>query len=275
MEPECDFPLAYYEEFLQQIQRRGIQTLTYADLFEDVDDYDAENGFPLERQHWDRTRDKNTIYLLIQHDIDNYPSFTERIVNLERQYEVVSNIFMFVNRASAGKPDPSYRVDHDFFTRAEKDGYVIGYHQNALSLTGTTVAEAQKRFASDVRDLRKHYSIDFVVPHGGRALEVGGHQLHNHDIPIPTEIAGTIRWVYNKYGVKFDRRWSDGGLRKNRDAKKLREMDLTGTFLPSLKEGSRNFCLIHPQRWGLNFNANLNPILAQMSWHKEMSKRFA
>ena len=271
-EPESEFPIGFYEEFLQEIIRRGIKTVTYADLFASCSDFDHLHGFPQEFRQWETVRDPQSTYLVIQHDVDNYPDHTKRMVQLEASYGIHSSIFIFVERATSHGVDCSYQIDHDYFQEMESLGYVIGYHQNALSLT-TNLHDAKERFISDVHTLRKRYKIEFVVPHGGRSVTISGTQHFNHDIDIPDELNQSLRWVYNKYGVKFATRWSDGGLRKSRDPDRLANADLVGSFLASLKPGTRNFCLVHPQRWGLNVNDQLNPLLARQGWYQRVLAR--
>jgi hypothetical protein len=275
LEPECDFPLAYYRHFLEQIVSRKIVTLTYDDLFAHSPDFDHMSRFPDEYRSWVKRRDPKATYLLIQHDIDNYPDFTKRMVEIEMTFGIRSSVFMFLDRATSSGTDPRYVIDHDFFVEAEGQGYPIGYHQNALSLTRGSLPHAMQRYRSDILSLRRRFKVDYVVPHGGQGVEVDGIMMHNVDIPIPEELRRSLRWVYNRYGVSFDKRWSDGGLRKTRDADRLSNLDLVGCFLDSLKPGSRNFCLIHPQRWGLNVNRKLNPMLEQMDWYQRVCRDFS
>jgi hypothetical protein len=275
VEPESEFPIGYYEDFLKEVVRRGIKVITYDDLFEGVEDYDHENNFPEEYVGWLNSRDKDSTYLLIQHDIDNHPEFTKRMVELEARYGLRSNVFMFVDRATVNGTDSQYRIDHDFFSRMQSRGYVMGYHQNALSLTSSSLQDADRRFTDDVHQLRKKYRIDFMVPHGGRSVVIEGQPKHNHDIHIPNELKASLRWVYNKHGVRFAKRWSDGGLRKSRDQERLARADIIGGFLNQLEVGTRNFCLVHPQRWGVNVNRNLNPMLGEQRWYREIIDRHA
>lgn len=249
--------------------------MTYDDIFADSDDHDHKQGFPREFRNWTNRRDSSATYLMIQHDIDNHPSFTKRMVEMEMEAGIRTNIFMFVDRASATESRPRYDVDHDFFVEAEKKGFVVGYHQNALSLAQDSLENAESRYLSDVEELRKVYKVEYVVPHGGRGFLINGSMKYNFDVPIPESLIGSLRWVYNKHGVTFHNRWSDGGLRKVRDRRRLENLDLVGRFLDSLRPGTRNFCLIHPQRWGLNVNPQANPFLGEMDWYQRVCREFA
>lgn len=274
-EPESNFPLGFYEHFLSEIRRRGIVTVTYDDLFATSHDFDHEKHFPHEFKNWINQRDPTATYLLIQHDIDNHPAFTRRMAEMEIDFGIQTNIFMFVNRASFTDSHLLYEVEHEFFVDAEKRGFVIGYHQNALSLAQNSWETATARYLDDVLELRRMYGIHYVVPHGGRGVVVDGALRHNVDLPIPLELRDSLRWVYNRYGVKFHNRWSDGGLRKVRDRGRLEKLDLVGSFLDSLKPGTRNFCLVHPQRWGINVNPRANPMLEKMPWYQRVCRDFS
>jgi hypothetical protein len=274
-EPESNFPLGFYEYFLSEIRRREIVTLTYDTLFAHSSDFDYENRYPQEFKNWTTRRDPNATYLLIQHDIDNHPEFTRRMVQMEMRFGIKTNIFMFVNRANFSGSESRYDIDHDFFLEAESKGYPIGYHQNALSLTQDSLDLASARYLADVVDLRRRYKADYVVPHGGQGVRIDGIIKHNFDVPIPDELRDSLRWVYNKYGMTFHKRWSDGGLRKVRDKERLENMNLVDRFLGSLKPGTRNFCLIHPQRWGLNVNPGVNPMLEKMDWYQRVCREYS
>jgi hypothetical protein len=266
-EPEVAFPFGWYKQFLDEIMRLGVEVVTYRDLFRTSGDRDYRSNFPAEYQQWPKTRDRGVRYLLIQHDVDNHPDFTKRMVAMEALYGIRSNVFLFCRRWTSSDPDAPYDVDHAFFQEAERHGFVIGYHQNALALAGFDLDGAVERFRADVSELRKLYNIEFVVPHGGAGLEVNGKTLHNVDVPVPPELEGNLRWVYNRYGVRFQS--------KCRDLKRLQSLDIIRSFLHMLQPGTRNFCLVHPQRWGFNVDRNQNPLLAQQPWYEEICARYA
>ena len=270
-EPTANFPLGYYKFFLEEINRLHIQVITYYDIFNGCDDWNHKSFFPQEYKYWKACKsDPEKVYLLIQHDVDNHPFFTKRMVAMEYLHGIRSNIFIFRDRYSKKGNDILYDIDHEFFGEMEKHGFVIGYHQNAFALSGFDMEKAVGRYISDVKYLRRIYNIDFVVPHGGTGCFVNGEKLCNCDVPMPKEFRHNLRWVFNRYGVKFDTRWSDGGLRKTRDRKRIQSFDLVNHFLRKLKKGSRNFCLIHPQRWGYNVDPQQNPLLAMEQWYKDI-----
>jgi hypothetical protein len=272
VEPIANFPLPYYKYFLAEIRRLGVEVITYADIFSDADDWDYQSFYPNEYKNWLVSRDPEKTYLLIQHDVDNHPFFAKRMVALEMAYGIRSNVFIFKERYVKGKSgaEVAYDVDHDFFHEAQRMGFVIGYHQNAFALENFDMGKAVKRYADDVEFLRKHYDIRFVTPHGGAGLKLAEKTIGNVDVPIPEKLEGNLRWVYNRFGVKFDKRWSDGGLRKTRDVKRIQNFDIVNHFLRNLKKGSRNFCLVHPQRWGYNVDIHQNPMMAKEQWYQEI-----
>lgn len=274
-EPIANFPLGWYEEFLRELRRLGVVTLTFRDLFRDSDDWDYRSHYRREFKAWQAARDPDAIHLVIQHDVDNHPDFTKRMVALEALHGVRSNIFLFTERATRSGRPAEYDVDHEFFQRAERAGFVIGYHQNALQLCDFDLHAAERRFLEDVRRLRSLYRIEFMVPHGGAGREIDGRMHHNLDVPMPAELEGNLRWVFNRYGATFASRWSDGGIRRCRDPKRLRDTDLVDRFLRRLKPGTRNFCLVHPQRWGFHVGTDENPMLAEQPWYRSVCARYA
>lgn len=274
----CVFPLGWYESLLQEIQQRGIVALTYSDLFAHSDDRDWENCYEREFKHWhEHIRDPQATYLLIQHDVDFVPDFTKRMVALEALYGIRSSIFVFnrfVDEIPADSPydDSPYVVDHEFFTAMQQRGFVIGYHQNALSVT-KNLEDATQQFANDVMALREHYDIRYFCPHGGRAVEIDGRRLHNFDVPVPDVLRDSLRWVYNRYALRYSGRFSDGGLRRVNDPQHLQRLNLAG-FLNALEPGRRYFALIHPQLWGYNINRAYNPALSEQQWYQQKLRDF-
>ena len=272
-EATCNFPLAFYEQFLREIKRLGIQVITYRDLFDGSDDWDYRSKYPHEFKRWSKSCDPRAMYLVLQHDVDVLPHFTQRMIAMEALYGFRSNIFIFRDRISRLGKRPPYDIDHAFFQEAERNGFVIGYHQNALQLSEFDIDRAVERFRSDVEHLRRLYDIQFFVPHGGRGREIDGVMRYNVDVPMPPELessAGRMRWVYNGYGPKFALTWSDGGISLLRDHKRTASLDIIKMFLHKLRPGTRNFALIHPQRWGYNLEPGKIPLLAEQPWYQRM-----
>ena len=50
---------------------------------------------------------------------------------------------------------------------------------------------------------------------------------------------------------------------------------IIGSFLNGLAPGTRNFCLVHPQRWGRRVHPSYNPLLEEQAWHREMLAKYA
>ena len=279
-EYEAVFPLGWYETFLQTLRDLDVQIITYDDLFDNSDDWDFKSCYQREFDHWhEAVRDPSRTYLLIQHDVDFVPTFTKRMVALEASYGIRSNVFIF-NELYDVFPDDSpyddspYDVDHAFFQRAQTSGFVIGYHQNALALAGPNMDAAVERFQRDVAQLSRYYPLRFFCPHGGPGREIDGKLCRNYDVPLPAKYHRQLRWVYNKYAIRFAGRFSDGGLRRLTDPKRLEQLDLVDEFVKSMQPGKRYFALIHPQLWGYNVNMNYNPLLAERPWYQDVCRRF-
>jgi len=272
------FPLPWYEALLREIAARGIEVITYDDVFSHCDDRDRESCYEREFKHWhESVRDPAKTYLLIQHDVDFAPQFTQRMVAMEALHGVRSNIFLFnrfVDEIPADSPydDTPYEIDHDFFRAMEQRGFVIGYHQNALTVTGDMDAATQQ-FETDVAALRRHYNVRYFCPHGGRAVEINGEPKHNFDVLVPAKFSDDLLWVYNKYGPRWSGRYSDGGLRRLTEPDRLKRLDLMA-FLDSMQPGKRYFALIHPQLWGWDINTRYNPALAEQPWYQRVLNEY-
>ncbi len=195
----------------------------------------------------EHVRDSYQQYQLIQHDADDIPKFSKRMVALEVLYGIRSNIFIFRDWYSQEISCPEYDIGHEFFQEAERRGCVIGYHQNAFALAGFDMDQAIARHRSDVHYLRQFYKIKFVVPHGGVGAEIDGRLVQNRDTSMPPEFEGNLRCVYNRYAVRFTERWSDGGLRRATDATRLRQLSLIDESIDKMEPGKRYCRLIHPQ----------------------------
>jgi hypothetical protein len=266
------FPLGWYGKFLDEIRRRKIRVVTYRDLFAGLDDYDHEQRFPAEKSAWARrARFWHRPTLVIQHDVDYVPEFTHRMIEMEMACGIRSNVLVFneLHAPESGETKRPYELDFDLLRRAEAAGFVIGYHCNVVQRGVRTMAEAEATFEADVAALRKHVSIEYFCPHGGRAADIEGRSLHNYDVPIPQSLRRSLRWVYNRFGMRFDSIWSDGGIRK-RAGDAVDGLDLVGTFVPSMSRGKRHFVLVHPQRWGHHVVPDLNPTLAERPWYRRV-----
>lgn len=284
-EPKSCFPLQWYRRFLEEIRKRKIEILTYDDLLADCKDRDYKNGYSREFRSWylrtlaDRfmrriKRKEDRAFLLIQHDVDSLPLYTKRMVAMEAEYGIRSNIFIFCEKYYRVPNRRAYELDFEFFQQAERAGFVVGYHQNALQLAGFDIESAKKRFYEDVMNLRKHFAIKYFCPHGGVGRSVNGKTLYNNDVPVPKELEDSIQWVYNKYGMYYSGRWSDGGIRSISDINRLRGLDIIEEFVKKMKPGKRYFALIHPQRWGYNIDMSFNPLLAQQPWYQQVCKDY-
>ncbi len=273
------FPISAYANWLDELVSMGVEFITYDDLFDESSDWDWESGYREEYLKWKKRRDPRKIYLLIQHDVDFVPEFTNRMIVIEADRGVKSNIFL-LKELAGGYPsdspydDTPYEIDIKFLQGAESEGFVIGYHQNVVPRCNGTMKGAEQLFLEDVGYFKKYFSIDYFCPHGGRSSLIDGVQTHNFEVNPPKALKGRLRWVYNKYGLRFTSRWSDGGVRRMEDKSKLDNLNIFGQFTQNLQPGHRYFCLIHPQLWGWNIDTNYNKNLSNLDWYKKLTNNW-
>ena len=117
-----NFPLGFYKEFIEEIKHLDIEVITFKDLFQDSDDWDYKSFYPNEFKNWKKKRDKNKRYLLIQHDVDLNPCLTEAVVELELEFGIRSNIFLFSQRWDCDKPNCCLSCQSCLFSRSSKTG---------------------------------------------------------------------------------------------------------------------------------------------------------
>jgi hypothetical protein len=273
------FPLALYGEWLDTLVARGVEFITYDDLFAECDDRDFERGYPTEWQRWRGRRDRRRIQVLIQHDVDYAPEFTARMMVLEAERGVRSNVFVFAELSEDFPPGSPYGgvpyvIDDRFLRGATQAGFVVGYHQNVVPRCDGTMAGAERLFRSDLGALRSRFDVRYFCPHGGRGAMVDGRELRNYDVPVPADLGDSLRWVYNRYALRWSGRWSDGGLRRLSDPAKLDGLNLLGAFSESLQPGERYFVLVHPQLWGYCVDPAYNPELSKRPWYEAMLRRY-
>lgn len=273
------FPLAAYGAWLDGLIDRGTVFLTYEDLFSNSDDHDHEGGYAEEYARWRRDRDGGRVHVLLQHDVDFVPRFTERMMVMEADRGVRSSVFLLRELGPDRPPespydDSPYDPDAKFLVGAEEEGFVIGYHQNVAPRCDGTKEGAAKLFEQDVQELRSAFRVEYFCPHGGAGGVIDGASLRNYDIPVPASISPTLRWVYNRYGLRYAARWSDGGLRRATDPTRLDALNLLGAFTESMEPGERYFVLVHPQLWGWRVDQGFNKLLAERPWYGQLLDTF-
>ena len=268
-ETKSVIPLNYYRGFLEYLSKNSdsIEIITYNDL-PWGDDYDYKINFPDERKKWiNEIRDKNSIYLLIQHDVDAYPELTEKMLRLEEKFGIRSNVFVFnrkIDREALQVKGEvrytGYNVNWQYLKQLEQNGVVIGYHTNAYEQSEFDNKLAQQIFLDDLKELREKYDVRYFSAHGGVRDSRG---YSNVNIALSDGIIKSARWVHNRYGVRFDYVYTDGGA-VNR--KYPYEMDLV-KFTQQMKPGNRYRVLIHPQYFNDEIHRSNN--LSGYTWYEK------
>ncbi len=247
-------PLEYYVDFLKFLndRRDQIEIITYRDLPWGTD-YDFERAYPDEWRCWEEQltsgeRSRHKIYLLLQHDVDNYPERTTRMLEAERSLGIRSNVMIFNTLINRPKLETSgdlehleYPLDDDVLRGLQGDGFVIGYHCNAYEQALFDLTDAGRIFANDVDELRARFDIEFFSAHGG-VRDTSGQS--NACIRVPESLRGSIRWVHNTYGPRFHATYSDGAFASGK--KPPEALDLRA-FAKSWRPGRRYRILVHPQ----------------------------
>ena len=291
--PETDeetvFPWRLVEEVLDILQERDVRFFRYCDLhFEKswcgsrlryLDEYikfrSARRGaaaavealgsyaglrwghrFPtLRRLVVERSRGLPPPAVVLQHDADLLPEKTVAMMNLERRRGVRSSNYFFVRHAS----EKAYGLDVPVLQALEREGFEIGYHQNAFERASYKVHDALKLAAEDLQWLRGRFSIRSFVPHGGEASRDG---RNNEHLPHAGELK-TLLWAYNGKCILKDYTWSDGGIKKHvpQDPRE---------FAKGLVQGSRAMLLMHPQYYGCRLRSDWDslPISGSPWWRK-------
>lgn len=272
----CYFPFQYLRGFLAFLARHRdmIEVLTYDDL-DFRDDYDHENGYPREHKRWkksieDGKRSRDRVYVLIQHDVDRLPCRTDAVLREEVARGIPSNVMLFnrkidrpMLRDQGVVEFDEYPIDFAYYkTLQERHGFVMGYHSNAYERAQFDHSLAPTIFEHDVAELRERLRIDYFSPHGGVRDSKGE---SNAAIEIPASLTGSIRWVHNRYTVRFDGNFSDGAINsvhRDPNARDLRQ------FVQSWKLGGRYRVLLHPQYYHPRFR--LSSKLSRADWYLEL-----
>lgn len=268
-------PLGYYVDLLELIaaNRDVIEVLTYDDLAWGGD-RNFKDNYPDERKSWARKiaageRDPNKIYVLIQHDVDSRPERSMDHVRHEMRLGIPTNVMIFNKRVDrrhlrdAGELRlTDYEIDDALLREACEQGFVVGYHSNALERAHFDLAEAQRVFLEDIKALRDRFPVRFFSAHGGTPSPDG---LNNRDVPFPESMQQDLRWVHNGHTPSFDGNYSDGGLNSpKRDPAKRDLRD----FVKTWQRGRRYRILTHPQYY---FDpCSISPRLAGTPWYEEV-----
>lgn len=279
------FPLGFFTAFLDFLaaNRDRLEPITYAD-FDWGDDYNGEASYPQEGARWlGPSKDLKTGWLglskdlkaagraqvLIQHDIDTWPHRTNAVVEAEREREIRSSVMIFRRRVDRRRlvregelALTEYPIDDDLLQAAEDEGFVIGYHFNAMEHALWNQRRAREIFAEDLSALRQRYAIDFVSAHGG---VVGPDGSNNRDLVPPDLRALGVRWVHNGQSPRFTANYSDGALNSTKLDPAGRDLR---DFMRRLRPGGRYRVLLHPQYYSDPWRSA--PGLQGTSWYDEL-----
>lgn len=269
---DCDFlPFSYLEGFFRILSERDdIEVMTYKDIsFPSGSSY--EDYYQEEFREWKRTLSKSKsksekVYVFIQHDVDRYPERTHRVLELQSSLHLRSSTLVFnkmidrrLLRTSGEVVEKDYLLDFERLKELEAEGFAFGYHSNAYERSGFSLEDAREIFTEDVLELRKKLNIEFFSPHGG-VRDADGHS--NSIVTPPVELG--VKWVQNRFSLRFDGYFSDGGLNGKRDpnGRDLRD------FVKRFERGKRYRLLLHPQYY--NNGASISNRLMEANWYRDI-----
>jgi hypothetical protein len=271
-------PFSYIEGFLRFVWENldTITIITYADLNLDVDP-DWTNHYESEYTNW-RKRvsaaelDPTKIYLLIQHDVDRDPERTHAALQLEGDLGLRSNVMLFnkkldrhLLRQTGEVQYTPYPIDYGMLQHFERNGFVVGYHSNAVEQARFDFEEAKQIFRRDVRALQEHFRIRHFSPHGGVRDAMGRSNAH---LDPPRDLMNELRWVQNRFTVRFAGTFSDGaiaGVKRDPEGRDLRN------FVARWEPGKRYRVLLHPQYYGEDFTKSR--MLSRAQWYVDICER--
>ena len=252
---------------------RNIEVITYSEL-DFGDDFDFEKSYFSEWENWrdsmkNGVRDPEKIYVILQHDVDDSPERTHRLLRVQEDLGVRSNVMIFnrpVNRGKLAKDGiveyVDYPLDLDLFLSLQKKGWLFGYHSNCFEQAAFDFEDSGRIFIEDVAQLRSQgFQIDFFCPHGGARDSEGRSNVH---FGMPEEMRESVRWVLNRHSIKLNGVRSDGGFR-NRE--RWDNLDLRD-FVRSWKPGKRYRLNLHPQHYDDDFHPH-EPLL-DSAWYRDL-----
>jgi hypothetical protein len=274
------FPRRFLTDFLKFIRDNcaDISVLTYASL-PWGDDRDYEGSYPEEFTRWcgglqAGEFDRSKAHVLIQYDVDSRPDRTMALLASPDHKGLPANTMIFnkwINRAALQRDRvlriEDYDVDDALLRQLENEGFVIGYHSNAVERAYFDMDHAVEIFFKDVDELSARFNIRFFSPHGG---VVGPNGERNRLLQIPHDRRKELKWVHNGLSPRFQATFSDGG--HNRTNIPPAERDLRD-FVRRLQPGERYRIVIHPQYYGSRPRASKR--FSGTSWYDELLSRAA
>lgn len=272
------FPFSYLEGFLSFLRRHRhtIELITYDDLALHTD-ADYTTHYAHEYKTW-KARvasgelDPNKIYVLLQHDVDRDPDRTHAALLREEELQLPSNVMIFnrkIERSilrSEGRIEYTpYDIDYHQLQRLRDVGFVIGYHTNAVERALFDFDRAKDIFEEDIEQLSQHFPIRYFSPHGGVRDSEGRSNAH---IYPPDRLMAHLRWVQNRFTVRFAATFSDGaiaGVNRDPAGRDLRR------FVENWQPGNRYRVLLHPQYYDERFAEST--MLSQAQWYVDLCAR--
>jgi hypothetical protein len=274
------FPRRFLTDFLKFIRdnRADINVLTYASL-PWGDDSDYEGGYSQELARWNAGLqagefDRAMAHVLIQYDVDSRPERTMALLAVPEHNAVPANTMIFnrcIDRVALKNDNilkpKDYRIDYAQLTRLEGEGFVTGYHSNAVEQEHFDLKRALAIFFEDVQELSARFKVRFFSAHGG---VVGPKGEKNRSLEIPRDRRRDLKWVHNGASPRFKASFSDGG--HNRTNISPAERDLRD-FVRRFQPGQRYRVLIHPQYYDVQPHASKR--FSGTRWYDELLVRAA
>ncbi|WP_075109892.1 sulfotransferase family protein [Halofilum ochraceum] len=268
-------PFEFLLDFFRFLYRNRdlIEVITYADLCWQGDE-NYEEHYIDEWKRWKEGLksgriDRSKIYLLIQHDVDNNPDRTTAAIEAERSFGLRSNVMIFneaLERVTLAKQGivrkKPYPICYETLKQAEREGFVIGYHSNAVERAEFDLDKAQEILRSDYARLKEEFNIEFFSPHGGVR---GADGQSNAAIELPPDLRSKLKWVHNRHTVRVDGGYSDGGMNGQRVDVASRD---PRRFIETMRPGGRYRILLHPQYYATPYSETAR--LASAKWYQEI-----
>jgi uncharacterized protein YktA (UPF0223 family) len=267
--PSAYFPIDYLLHLFEYLNKnKQYKIITYDDLcWQDHDD--PEKLYPNEYNEWNKIKDKNKIHILFQHDVDSIPARTELLLKKQINLGIKSNVMIFnkrVNRSELKKNKKltytKYNLDKKLLLSCQENGFIIGYHMNAIEQSLYDLKIANKIFNIDISELRRVFNIKYFSAHGGVA---GKNNINNHSMEY--KYNKNLIWVHNKISARFDKTFSDGGINNTNKWVNPSSRSLIN-FLNDMKPGRRYRILLHPQYYDKKVRAN--KLLKNHDWYKNI-----
>ncbi len=200
--------------------------------------------------------------VIFQHDADRLPEKTIEVMRFEKKWGIKSSAYFFYRKApSWDGDDVDYKLPLDDMKILEREGFEIGYHQNAYELADYKKTETNTILKRDIKFFRENFNLRSFVPHGGR---IGPNGEENSDLPHEGPLKNLL-WAYNGKCILKDLMWSDGVCEGPLGASDPREQAKT------VEKGMRAVFLFHPQYYGTKLREDWrNFPISKMPWWKEV-----